>query len=337
MSARVAKSGLLRLLPFCFLVATAFSQNDFKSDTLPSQPATTGNVDHNDANMMSPGHNDTALATGRGMEALIGSGDLLQIRVYGVADLDQEVRVSGNGDVSLPLVDDVHVAGLSPKEAQAVIEGRLVSGGFLLHPHVSVFQKEYATQGVSVLGEVMKPGVYPLLGSRRLFDILSMAGGTTPKAGTFVTITHRDQPERPTRVTLSDETDKSAAANVTIAPGDTLSVSKAPLVYVVGDVHRPSGIPMDNGGEMTVLQAIAIAEGTNPTASLGHARLIRKTPQGPQEIPIALNKMLAAKAPDMQLQRDDIVFVPSSIGKHAARRGLESIVQIATGVAIYHP
>ena len=231
----------------------------------------------------------------------------------------------------------MHVAGLTPEQAQAIITKKLVAGGFFTDPQVSVFAKEYATQGVSVLGEVQKPNVYPLLGSRRLFDVLSVAGGTTPKAGQVITITHRDHPRELRTVLLSNDPAKSAEANVEVFPGDTIVVSKAGIVYVVGDVHKPSGVVMENGTQMTVLQAIAMAEGTNPTAALNAARLIRKTPTGPQEMPLELRKILAAKSPDIHLQAEDIIFVPNSAVKGAGKRGLEAIIQAATGLAIYHP
>src|SRR5262249_37981898 len=111
---------------------------------------------------------------------------------------------------------------------------------------------------------------------------------------------------------------------------------KAGIVYVVGDVRKPSGILMQNS-RLTALQAVAMAEGTNPTAALNSAKLIRKTPEGLQEIPLPLKKILSAKAPDWQLQPDDILFVPSRVAKSASRGGLEAIIQAATGAAIYRP
>src|SRR5262249_20237737 len=122
----------------------------------------------------------------------IDGGDLLKVSVFGAPESDQEVRVDPEGNVTLNFIGKIHLAGLTTTEAQAVIAKKLSDGGFFNNPQVTVFAKEYATQGVSVLGEVQKPGVYPLLGSRRLFDVLSMAGGTTQKAGQIVSVTHRD-------------------------------------------------------------------------------------------------------------------------------------------------
>jgi polysaccharide biosynthesis/export protein len=268
-------------------------------------------------------------------ELTIGGGDLLKVSVFGAPESDQELRVGQDGTISLNFVGPVHVEGLTTNQAQDVIAKKLVEGGFFAQPQVSVFVKEYATQGVSVLGEVQKPGVYPLLGSRRLFDVLSLAGGTGPKAGRVVSISRRDHPESPRTVKLSNDATESAQSNIEVFPGDTVVVSRAGVVYVVGDVHKPSGVIMDNGTEMTVLQAIAMAEGTNPTASLNKAKLIRTTPGGRQELPLALKDMLSAKAPDVHLQAEDIIFVPNSAAKSAGRRSLEAIIQAATGVAIY--
>ena len=174
----------------------------------------------------------------------------------------------------------VHLAGLTAKQAEALIAKKLADGEFYSDPQVTVFAKEYATQGVSVLGEVSKPGVYPVLGERRLFDVLSMAGGTNLKAGRIVSITRRDHPQSPEIVMLSNDPRESAKSNVPVFAGDTVVVSRAGVVYVVGDVHKPAGIVMDNGTDMTVLQAMAMAEGINPTAKLNDAKLIRKTPRG---------------------------------------------------------
>jgi len=265
----------------------------------------------------------------------IASGDLLEVSVYGIPELKQELRVSSSGHISLPLVGAIQVAGSSSEQAEKLIAQRLLEGGFLNNPHVSVFVKEFATQGVSILGEVAKPGIYPLLGSRRLFDAISAAGGLTERAGKVVTITRRDRPQEPQLVNLSRDPAEQSASNVEILPGDTIVVSKAGVVYVVGEVNRPSGFVMDKNDTMTVLQAVAMAEGTSPVASLDSARLIRKTQNGHTDIPIQLKQILAGKQPDVPLQAEDILFVPRSLGKSAARRSVDAILQIVTGIAIF--
>ena len=174
-----------------------------------------------------------------------------------------------------------------------------------------------------------------LIGAHRLFDAISFAGGVTSRAGRVVSITHREKPDQPQLVALSNDPAKAAAANVEIFPGDTIMVSKAGVVYVVGDVARPGGFVMDNNESLTVLQAIALAQGQNPSASLNNAKLIRKSPLGLQEIPVPLKKILESKADDIAMQGEDILFIPTSASKSAMRRSLEAAVQMATGVAIY--
>jgi polysaccharide export outer membrane protein len=279
-----------------------------------------------------------ALLTRAGAEegTRIGGGDLLQVTVFGASDYNHDVRVADDGSVNLPFIGRVHVAGMTVREIASDLQTRLSQGGYFNNPQVDVFVKEYATQGVSVLGEVQKPGVYPLLGSRTLFDLISAAQGTTQTAGDRVSVIHRDRPQHPEIVKLSYDVKDSPESNVRVFPGDTIVVQKAGIVYVVGDVQKPSGIIMANPN-LTVLQAIALAQGTNPNAALDKAAIVRKTADGQAQIPLQLKKMLAAKVPDMRLQSNDIIFVPNSALKTGFKKGLEAAIQTVTGVIIYHP
>ncbi len=269
-------------------------------------------------------------------ELIIGNGDLLEVSVYGAADFIKQVRVADSGEISLPLIGAVHVAGLTILQAEQLVQGRLSEGGFFNDPQVSILEKEYATQGISVLGEVQKPGIYPLLGSRNLYDAISAAGGVTAKAGNTITVTHRAHLRDAQIITLPPNRTFPPEVNVEILPGDTVVVSKAGIVYVVGDVKMPGGFVMENS-QMTVLQAVAMAQGTNSTAKLDKTILIRKTANTPEQTPIPLDRIMSAKVSDVNLRPDDVVFVPRSTAKAASRRGLEAILQTLTGVAIYRP
>jgi len=118
----------------------------------------------------------SAAPSGKPQDLRIGMGDLLQITMFGVQDFNTDYRVISSGGISFPPLGIVHVAGLSTSEAENLIERELVERGFYREPRISVFEKEYATQGVSILGEVKNPGVYPLLADRHLLDLLSQAG-----------------------------------------------------------------------------------------------------------------------------------------------------------------
>ena len=268
-------------------------------------------------------------------ELHLDAGDLLEVSVFGIPELTQQVRINSSGDASFALLGAVRIGGLTLDAAQALLERQLREKDLVKDPNVSIMVKEYATQGVSVLGEVTKPGIYSLLGPRRLFDVVSAAGGLTAKAGRTISITRRASPDQPINVNFTEDLASSMESNVRVYPGDTVVVSKAGVVYVVGDVGQPGGFVMENNSNLSVLQAIALARGANHTAALKGAKIIRRSPEGLKEVPIPLDKILSAQAPDLPLRAEDIVFVPNSAVKSAAKRGLESIIQVATGVAIY--
>lgn len=263
----------------------------------------------------------------------IGAGDLLQITVEGATDFNREVRVGPDGSITLPMVGKVPIAGASVETAQHTVAKRLADGGFFNDPQVSVFVKEYATQGISVLGEVSKPGMYQLLGQHSLFDAISAAGGATEKAGNTVLITHKENHCQEQVVLPSDQAHWQDG-NVAVYPGDTVLVTKAGVVYVVGEVKQPGGFIMEKA-RMTVLQALARAQGTTPDASIAHARLIRTDSSGRHETDVPLKSILSSKSDDMELKADDILFIPTNRAKVGARKGLDTILQAAAGAMIY--
>jgi len=265
----------------------------------------------------------------------IAAGDLLEVIVFDTPELSARLRVDSKGEVTLPLGEVVHVAGETAEQAGALIETRLRERDVLKQPHVTVFIAEYATQGVSVLGEVRIPGVYPALGTHGMLDFISLAGGVTSAAGKSVSITHKSDPAHPVIVLLDNAPDMPARANVEILPGDTILVSRSGIVYLVGDLARPGGFLIENNDRLTVLQAIALAQGANRTAKLSNARLIRKTPEGRKETMLDLKKILQGKSPDIPLEDNDILFVPSSEAKNMAYRSVEATIGLATGAIIY--
>ncbi len=268
----------------------------------------------------------------------LGIGDLIEISVFGVPDLSTKTRISGSGDLYLPLIDYVHVANLTTDEAQELIQKRLEDGGFVRGPHVSIFVDESASQAVTIVGEVSRPGAYPAIGDRRLFDLISAAGGLTEKAGRNVTIEHRGDPGRKVELQLSSNLAEDTQNNVDVFPGDTIIVSRAGIVYVVGDVNRPSGFLIEDSA-LSVLKALALAGGSTRTSALSKTRILRQTPNGVQEIPVNLKKVLYAKAPDMALVKGDVLFIPGSAAKAAAYRTADAAMSLSTTLAIVavHP
>ncbi len=256
-----------------------------------------------------------------GSSALVlGPGDDLEITVYGAPDLSEHTRVSAEGNISLPLIGYVQVAGLTSSEAEGAIEAQLRQNNIVNDPQVSLYVKEYTSGSISVAGEVGKPGAYSALGPHRLFDVLQGAGGLTEKAANRAVISHRGG-EKPTTVELPKDPTEMALSNVEILPGDTVVVPPAPIVYVLGEVNKPGGYVLNSINGVTLLRVFAAAGGSTRAASVGKTKMIRTTPSGLKELQVPLKNILRAKAPDMPVQANDIIYVPSSRLKEVLNAG----------------
>jgi polysaccharide biosynthesis/export protein len=264
---------------------------------------------------------------------VLGPGDEADITVYGAPDLSGHTRVGADGNISMPLIGYVRVGGLSSSEAEAAIEAQLRQTNVLNDPRVSVFVKEYTSSGISVAGEVAKPGFYSAVGPHRLFDVLQAAGGPTDRAASKVVISHRDQTET-TTLDISKDPAAMAISNIVIRPGDTIVVPKAGIVYVLGEVTRPGGYLLNSTGGITVLQVVAVAGGPTHLASAGKTRLLRRTETGFQEQTIDLKKLLRGKAHDVSVRNEDILFIPTS-GVKSALNASALVATVGTA-AIYH-
>lgn len=256
----------------------------------------------------------------------IGPGDSIVVTVFDVKELFSEFRVSQAGQIEMPLIGKVQVAGLTATEAAQTIQARLKNGGFVLHPQVMVQISEYATQGADVMGEVRTPGIYPTLGARRLLDLLTLAGGVTPSAGNLVTIIHRRDPHHPVYLALAqDAAGYKLQANPVILPGDTVIVQKSGIVYILGAIQRPGGYLIDNNEPLTLLDALTLAGGDSLTSDIKDVRLIRKVKSGKEEINLNLKKIYLGKEADIALNDGDIVYVPSSTLKTFVYHGFSGL------------
>jgi polysaccharide export outer membrane protein len=270
------------------------------------------------------------------MPAPIAPGDFLDVSEFHTPEFHSQVRVTPSGTVDLPMIHEVKISGLDEQGAARAIEAALMAQGMLLHPQVSVLVLTYAGQDVSVLGEVVRPGVYPYTLHHRLLDLISAASGLTPNAGRLVNIFHRDDPKTPHPVVLDPSgTDTALDHNPELAPGDTVQVSRAGLVFVVGDVQRPGGFPVDPAQGLTVVQALSLAWGPTQNAATAKAILIREQKGGRTLTSLNLNRMLHGEEPDQPVRDRDILYVPDSTAKNLWNRTMESAIQSAIGVTIY--
>jgi polysaccharide export outer membrane protein len=267
---------------------------------------------------------------------LIGPGDQLHILVFETPELEQHPRVTDAGDAPLMLLGNVHVTGLTPAQAAAMIEHDLIAGHFMSHPQVTVTVDQYATQNVSVLGEVKLPGSYGITAPRSVIDVIALAGGLTNVADRSITIERKGDPAQKVNYFLSNNANDAIDTSVLVYPGDKVLVPKAGIVYVLGDVKIPGAYVMsNNSSQLTVLQLVAAAGGTNHSAVPSHARLIRKDgAAGHTDNPLPLSAMQKGKQADLPMHPGDIIYVPFSYVRNVAAES-SGVVAAATSATIY--
>lgn len=299
----------------------------------------------------------------------IGPKDLLELSVFEAPELTRAVRVSASGEISLPLLGAVQAAGLTPKALEFVLQ-ELLRRSYMKDPHVSVFIQEMKSHPVSVFGAVKKPGVFQIDGPISLVGILSMAEGLAEDAGdTVIVMRGASLPgaEEPTLDAPSSKSKSNGPAanasrasedqaggttvesslknllesgdpryNVLVYPGDVVKVTRAGVVYVEGEVKKPGGFMLKTNENISVLQAVALAEGLTRTAAGSHARIMRtdEATGTRTEIPIDLDKILAGRHTDPVLRPKDIVFVPNSKGKSVFYGSTQAVVSLGSA-AVY--
>lgn len=263
-------------------------------------------------------------------------GTMVDLHVFEETDLDGAYRLDEHGNISLPLAGSVHLESLTLREAETAVGEKLVSSQILNTPHVVVNLDEYSSQNIVVLGEVSSPGRFPVLGPRKLIDLLAMAGGQTALAGNEIVVHRLGQPPDVTEmIHYGKDVNDPTALNVVINPGDTVLVRRAGIIYVLGAVNRPGGYVMQEAGELNVAQALALAAGTAIEAKVGSIRVIRKLPDGSlMETQVDYRKFNKGEAVPFPLKPEDIVYVPPSMIKTALNRGY-SILSAAASATIY--
>jgi len=344
----VKRNILLRCVAACFLLGAAFAQ------TSPAVSTVEGNE-------RPPASNSPQ------QDYLISPDDLLDIYIVDVPELSRTYRVSPTGQVTLPLLSaPLDVAGLTLAQFASLATKELKSRGLVSDPRITVSVKDSRTHSVAITGAVKKPQIYVVFGRTTLLDVISQAEGLTEDASSVANISRGEIAKHVLAKNDKGKNDgkndgeKSGSGadvltvdldkllqtgdprlNVDIYPGDRITVAPAGVVYVVGAVNKPGGFALTaNRKQLTVLQAVALAEDTKSTAVRNKAMIVRRGPQYPNgrlEVPVKLKEILAGKSPDVPLQVEDILFVPDSPGKKAALRGVEAAIQVATGVAIYRP
>jgi polysaccharide biosynthesis/export protein len=253
---------------------------------------------------------------------LVGPEDLLDVQFFGQEDLNRQVRVNGEGEVTLPLVGTVKVAGLSPKS----IEQRLMQAygtNYLRNPQVTLSVKEFRHQRVAVTGAVDKPGYYEIIGPRKLVEVLAMAGGPqdkgpSGKSGDMVHVTRQQGSPQTLIIDLKrlqgQQGQMDPELNVSIRSGDVVHVPFAGNAYVLGGVRSPGSISVRDN--LTLSQALALAGGSDPVLATNQVSIMRLDDnRNPITITAHLGRIMSRQEPDVPLKDNDVVVVNVSTFK----------------------
>jgi polysaccharide export outer membrane protein len=295
-------------------------------------------------------------APGAQSSYILGVDDQITIRVLEAEEVpDKPFRIDEHGDLDVPMIGSVHATGLSLHELSGLLAEKF--SVYIRHPQVTLFLTEMRSQPVSILGAVTSPGIHQLQGHKSLIEMLALAGGVRADAGYRVKITRRAQwgtiplPDAKTdsgaevsvaEIGLKSLLDASHPSdNIAILPEDVITVPVAEMVYVMGEVKKPGGFVLGDRRELTVLQALAMADGATQSAKRSSALILRAssgTGSGAvTQIAVDLRKIIDGHAPDLAMHSTDILYVPGSDARRIAERALESMFSIGTGVAIYRP
>jgi len=211
----------------------------------------------------------------------LDTGDVIRVTVFQSPDMQTEGRIDESGAISLPLVGSVQVRSCTPHQAELKIAQALEKGKFLRQPQVTVNVVQFRSQQVSVLGNVSRPGRYPLDLRYTLSDMLAVAGGVTPSGADVVTLSRRENGRLVNRdidVEMMYTPSGSRAADIILEAGDVIYVRRAPMFYVHGEIQRPGTFRVERG--MTIRQAIATAGGVTPRGTLRGVRIQRRNAEG---------------------------------------------------------
>ncbi|MHB8094346.1 MAG: polysaccharide biosynthesis/export family protein [Candidatus Aminicenantales bacterium] len=247
----------------------------------------------------------------------VGPGDLLEVKVFEVKELDQVVRVSEDGSITLPLLGRVLVEGLT-QEGLVQKLAALLDASYVKNPQVTIFIKEYKSRQVAVIGAVVKAGNYELVGRKNLLQIVSMAGGFSANAGEEIFILREGPDGTSSTVTIDLHNllrDGDHDLNIPIEPNDVINVpvDREIRVFVMGRVNTPGAVTSRLSEGVTLFQAIADAGGLAEGAKESAVLITRKDKTGKErKIKVNLKDVLKGKTPDIPLQEGDVVFVPES-------------------------
>lgn len=260
----------------------------------------------------------------------IGPNDLLGVSVYDAPELTRMFRVSDDGFIRLPMLKDrIEVLGMLPVDVEGAISSALEKSEILVSPVVTVSVAEYASRPINVSGAVKQPQTFQAIGPMRLLDAVSKAGGLTELAGTEILLSRADAEVRHIPVKgLLESADPDL--NAVLSGGEEIRVVEAGKAYVVGSVKKPGAFVLKNGGESSLLEILAQAEGLTGYPSK-RAWIYRRGADGNRtEMPVELSRIMKRKESDVPVRADDILYVPEDKGRALSMNALDKIITFGT-------
>ena len=283
---------------------------------------------------------------------VLGPNDQINVTVTELPEFNgKSYRIDEDGTVSLPLLGRVQAGGLTLGQLENNLYRALQRQ--VITPHITANLVETRAQTIAVMGSVNNPGTQPLNPDKTLFDAVAAAGGLKPEAGDTITITRpaAEGPiDLPTAVVDKASGRTSATvkvrdlvelrdshANIRLRANDEISIPRGPILYVIGNVHKPGGFTISEGRQVFALEALSLAEGFSANAAPASARILREAPdkEQRQEIPVNLKKILAGKQKDVQLSAGDILYIPDNTSRRAATKVMETALATISGIIVW--
>ena len=269
-------------------------------------------------NQPAPITSDQALLEPAPRDVRLAQGDTISITIFGQPPFAPSLRIGTDGNVLLPLIGQVSLDHLTITDAEKLVAEKLDAAGMYKDPQVTIVVTDGPNATVTVVGEIH--GLVPVIGSRRLLDVLAVAGGLPATASHVITINRPGLPA-PVVVDLGTDPSRSSLANVPIFPGDTIVVARIGVIYLVGSFKISGSIPLLPNTPLTLLEAASLSGGPTFDAKTSDLRLIRTVGDQRTVIKLDLKKVLYGKAPDPILRSNDILFLPNSFIKSAMING----------------
>ena len=262
----------------------------------------------------------------------ISPGQVVHIAVFNAPDFSEVTRVSESGDIAIPMLGAVHLEGLNSQKASALIASQLKGGNLMLDPKVAVTVESLYT-GITVLGEVRSPGIYPPPARHHLSDLLAAAGGMTANSGRVIEISNDRTPDEKVEVPWDPTMHNTANYDRSVHSGDRVLVRACGIAYIGGHVAKPGAYSLCGSPQITLSEVIALAGGVTPLTSEKHSYLIRAQADGKRIVrEVDLHKILNAKAEDPLVKEDDIVYVTPSTLKDVLNRSLGFALSVSNSL-----